>query len=126
MVSTMKETVYKRLSHKNDSALIYSIATQLLLFLLNNGVPQHRIKYILGYADRLAKTRYFNDILQYEKDYVKAINPYCAICGNENNLTIHHIKPVRSFPWLKYDINNFMVLCGDCHYKLHNGGIKGK
>lgn len=57
-----------------------------------------------------------------EKDYFKTINPVCAICGNTENLTIHHIKPVVNNYWLKYDINNFMVLCDECHYNLHHGG----
>lgn len=52
----------------------------------------------------------------------KTINPVCAICGNTENLTIHHIKPVVNNYWLKYDINNFMVLCDGCHYNLHHGG----
>lgn len=120
----MNETIFNNLKHSNNDIILNLVSIRLILYLLNIGVPKQKIKFVLGYANGIAKPRFFKDLLQMEKDYKKIINPVCAICGNTENLTIHHIKPVLNNYWLKYDINNFMVLCDECHYNLHHGGKK--
>lgn len=42
-------------------------------------------------------------------------NPYCAACGSKENLQVHHIKPIRFFPELRYDESNLQTLCISCH-----------
>lgn len=44
----------------------------------------------------------------------------CVICGSEDNLEAHHVKPVAKFPDLALDINNGITLCQRCHYEEHN------
>lgn len=44
---------------------------------------------------------------------------YCEICGKDNFLQVHHILPRSSHPELSLDIENLMVLCKDCHKKIH-------
>ena len=41
----------------------------------------------------------------------------CKLCGNNKILEIHHILPVRKYPFLILDINNGIVLCKKCHDK---------
>lgn len=43
----------------------------------------------------------------------------CARCGSVNNLQTHHIKPYRSYPELRYDLDNGMLLCIGCHWSEH-------
>jgi len=43
----------------------------------------------------------------------------CEICGSDNYLHIHHILPRSSNPELTMDKENLMVLCEDCHKKIH-------
>lgn len=50
----------------------------------------------------------------YERDNYK-----CTKCGNKNNLNAHHIKSWKHHPELRYDINNGITLCEECHIKLH-------
>ena len=103
----MKETTYKTLITTNNNTIVKLVTYKVILYMLNIGVPKQNIRYILGYANKVAKPRFFKDLLQMEKDYYKSVNPSCAICGSNENLTIHHIKPVSKCYWLKYDINNF-------------------
>ena len=46
----------------------------------------------------------------------------CELCGKELSMStseLHHIKPVSQFPELRYDPDNMMLLCHDCHVGLH-------
>ena len=47
----------------------------------------------------------------------------CVICkryGRHRPATIvHHIKSLEDYPELRFDPNNLMSVCMDCHNKLH-------
>jgi len=43
----------------------------------------------------------------------------CVDCDTTDNLTAHHIKPWKDYPELRYDLDNGMTLCRDCHAKKH-------
>ena len=43
--------------------------------------------------------------------------PYCAACGRNKKLEVHHIKPFHTNPELELDPNNLVTLCDDpCHF----------
>jgi len=44
-------------------------------------------------------------------------NYKCAECSNDENLQIHHIKPLCSGG--NNDYNNLILLCQNCHIKSH-------
>lgn len=44
----------------------------------------------------------------------------CEICGLDHHLHVHHILLRSSNPELVMDEENLMVLCKDCHKKIHN------
>jgi len=47
----------------------------------------------------------------------------CGIrCGNGTNVHLHahHIKSFANFPDQRFDLNNGMTLCKQCHYKEHS------
>jgi len=52
----------------------------------------------------------------------------CEGCGSTNNLTVHHIKPVKSvFSEQKiFDLTNFSILCRKCHIEKEKHLIKNK
>jgi len=55
----------------------------------------------------------------------------CQICGiksgNGKHIDFHphHIKPFSQFPKLKFDINNGITLCKNCHLKIHTHKFVG-
>ena len=53
--------------------------------------------------------------LVYQRD-----NWACQDCGKVGkNLNAHHIKEFSKFPKLRFDVNNGITLCEDCHKKVH-------
>lgn len=43
-------------------------------------------------------------------------NPYCAACGRNKKLEVHHIEPVHLNPDRELDPTNLLTLCDDpCH-----------
>ena len=48
-----------------------------------------------------------------------ARDPVCESCQSIKNLLVHHIIPIAD-GGEKYDYNNLMTLCADCHYKIHH------
>ena len=43
----------------------------------------------------------------------------CTECGSSDDLHAHHVKSVREFPDLAYEIGNLTTLCGRCHRQEH-------
>lgn len=43
----------------------------------------------------------------------------CEICGSDRFLQVHHILSRHKHPELALDKENLMVLCKDCHKKIH-------
>jgi 5-methylcytosine-specific restriction endonuclease McrA len=58
----------------------------------------------------------------YKLDGDRCMNIYCGLPGVE----AHHIIFRSQDITRKYDLNNGIVLCPECHYKAHNGlGLHG-
>ena len=43
----------------------------------------------------------------------------CTECNSVNDLHAHHIKQYKDFEELRYDVNNGITLCNQCHRKHH-------
>ena len=51
----------------------------------------------------------------------KVLNlPYCEVCGSTKVLQAHHFYYKSSYPHLRYNLKNGVVLCRACHFKLHH------
>ena len=51
----------------------------------------------------------------FERDEYK-----CRMCGKKGGkLNAHHIKPFSLYPDLRFDVNNGITLCRQCHIELH-------
>ena len=47
----------------------------------------------------------------------------CTECNSVNDLHAHHIKQYKDFEELRYDVNNGITLCNQCHRKHHKIGL---
>jgi hypothetical protein len=43
----------------------------------------------------------------------------CVQCGAIEDLHAHHIKPFKDYEELRYDVNNGVTYCADCHREWH-------
>jgi 5-methylcytosine-specific restriction endonuclease McrA len=60
------------------------------------------------------------------REYLLSKQDKCKICGNKKSLEMHHLKGQSSHPELKYDLNNIMILCTDCHDVVHGNHVEIK
>jgi len=72
------------------------------------------INYEIRQSEKYKKWR----INIYKKDKYK-----CQICGKHcgrKDIIAHHIKSFSEYPELRFDENNGITLCRNCHAKIHN------
>ena len=43
----------------------------------------------------------------------------CRACGCKNDIEVHHIVPYAKDPDIRFDPDNGIVLCKECHRKVH-------
>lgn len=52
-------------------------------------------------------------------DYINSIEKWCQLCGSPYNLHRHHIRYGGMYGGRKTYIGNIIVLCENCHTKVH-------
>ena len=60
------------------------------------------------------------------KTILKGDKYTCRNCRTEhkqgNKLVVHHIKQWSMYPELRFDVDNLITLCENCHKEKHRGG----
>lgn len=51
---------------------------------------------------------------------LKKFNFKCCLCGKSENLNVHHLSYKENKKAWEYPMSNFIVLCKDCHQRVHN------
>lgn len=113
-----KQTYYNfQNNEKNPERFIRELnlmSKKLIYFLMYSGVPKEVIPLVLCKASNYNVDTVKRDLYRQLKN-----NKYCIICGSSKNLTLHHIKPIKDYPELKYRYDNLRPICKKCHKNLH-------
>ena len=66
--------------------------------------------------EKLRKSVEYKDWQQsvYKKDHYQ-----CQICGSKKEINAHHLSGWKEYPDKRFDIDNGITLCKDCHIKVH-------
>ena len=113
-----KEPNKKELAKRND--IMNNICHEIIEFLAVNGIPIKEMDSIFEHCltiDNDHKGIYLKKIIQHRT--MKKFHNRCSIRGKQDQLTIHHIKSKSEYPELKYRTNNLMLVCSDCHKRIH-------
>lgn len=50
---------------------------------------------------------------------VIARDEVCVSCGSSTSRHLHHVKPWATYPDLRFDPENVVLLCRPCHHDIH-------
>ena len=104
----------------NQVTTLERISKNTIYYILASGVPEEVVPIVLNKSLTYEPSRIGRDLFK-----SKRRNSSCLICGSSENLTIHHLRPVRENPELKYNYNNIKVICSDCHKSIHKTKLNG-
>ena len=79
---------------------------------------ENHYNWLGGITAETRRIRNHSEYLKWAKDIKKRDEYQCQICGEVGGaLNSHHIKPFSKYPELRFDINNGITLCKECHSK---------
>lgn len=105
-----KKSEKAKLHDKNikQDALIYETETK-------KTATEKKEKEILSYNEQLKDRRW-----KAFREFVMIVRGNrCEKCGGRDFLQIHHIQYKKGCLAWEYNCNEVMVLCGNCHQKIH-------
>lgn len=78
--------------------------------------------YVNGNCKETQNERLINsrELRNWRTKVFKRDNFLCVKCGSKKNIQAHHKKLWSKYKELRFDVENGMTLCHDCHQKEHN------
>ena len=91
---------------------------------LRKGINHYRYDPNITDEERL-KNRYElygGNVHRWSKQVMERDTYTCQICGNSpsGNLNAHHLNGWNAFPEQRFDLDNGVTLCNDCHKDFHS------
>ncbi|MDO8659507.1 MAG: hypothetical protein Q7K54_02800 [Candidatus Parcubacteria bacterium] len=59
------------------------------------------------------------DYTHWRREVLKHDNHICRKCGKEGSRVAHHILSYQKYTLYRFDVNNGITLCNECHLKTH-------
>jgi group II intron reverse transcriptase/maturase len=91
-------------------------------------------KYKARPDDNFSFENYFESLVYRHKRHVGNLKGPCIVCGNSDNIEVHHIRALKNVSkkrdWLSMTMAKFarkqVPVCKSCHIKIHKGIYDGK
>lgn len=82
---------------------------------------ENNINWKGGITSENEKVRKSTSLKDWKIAVIKRDNYICQICGQRGEeLHIHHIKVFAKYPEERFNVDNGITLCRDCHVDLHH------
>ena len=89
-----------------------------------SGTDSYNYNPHLTDEDRLRKRYYLGgeNSQRWSQQIMKRDNYTCQVCGDNRggNLNAHHLNGWNAFPEQRFDLDNGVTLCNDCHKEFHS------
>ncbi len=115
-----KRGTYRNCLNCNEKFYVHKKSTQKYCSKKCQGLSMRDEKHPnwIGTIDRRRTTRI--EYKEWRINVFKRDNYTCQYCLTRGGfINAHHIKPWAKFPNLRFDINNGLTLCKDCHLEVH-------
>ena len=83
------------------------------------GSEHNRYDRSISDEERLSRDRRSPEYIKWVKDVKDRAMWECELCGNNHKVEAHHVESYTLNPSLRFDINNGVVLCKQCHKLFH-------
>jgi hypothetical protein len=91
-------------------------------------------KVIIRPDDKFSFENYFESLVYRHKRHVGNLTGPCIVCGNPNDIEVHHIRALKHISkkrdWLSTTMAKFnrkqVPVCKSCHIKIHKGIYDGE
>lgn len=60
---------------------------------------------------------------QWRKEVLQRDNFACQFCAKINCSIAHHLKSIKEYPELRFDVDNGRTICKECHIQIHKRGV---
>jgi len=60
------------------------------------------------------------DYLKWRKEIIQRDKGYCRLCHSQDRLEVHHIHMFAKYPSKRWNIENGIMLCHNCHIGFRN------
>jgi len=86
-------------------------------------IARKEAERVLGFSANHGSPRKVVDAISWTEQIKENANYTCSICGSKDSIVAHHLQSIdieRPETYkLRYDIDNGVCLCSDCHIKFH-------
>lgn len=115
----VESNIYDEIAIALDEHIDYIVET--LDYLTDKGLAQFIDKDTLRiFKVQDIRNRQTKEYKNWREKVFKRDNYTCKKCGKRGvEIQAHHVKPWALYPALRYEVNNGITLCNDCHKEIH-------